>query len=106
MRQGLISGNRVPVIWGGNFNLLRMLHNEADADVGEYGNGMDGIPETTGVDQAETLPLAVQYIKCSDDARSSCKEHKNRYCVKCWIERKDKVEPEAKQLRQPRGQVG
>lgn len=35
LRQGLIGGNRVPVLWGGNFDLLKMLHEHADADVGE-----------------------------------------------------------------------
>lgn len=100
----MIGGNRVPVVWGGNFELLRMLHEEADADVGEFGTGMDGIPETTSVEQAETLPYAARYLKCSDDAVSVCKEQP-RYCATCWIERKDKVEPEAKQLPKPKGQV-
>ena len=32
-RQALLAGNRVPVIWGGPFELLKMLHEEADVDV-------------------------------------------------------------------------
>ena len=55
LRQALIGGNRVPVLWGGNFNLLAMLHNHADADVGEFGNGMDGIVPIESAEHAKTL---------------------------------------------------
>jgi hypothetical protein len=43
-RQGLIGGNRVPVVWsaGGNYEILKVLHEEADVDVGEFGLGLDG----------------------------------------------------------------
>lgn len=102
LRQGLIGGNRVPVVWGGNFDLLRMLHEEADADVGEFGNGLDGIPEVTDAKQAETLPYAARYLKCSSDATQLCKDAPN-YCATCWIDRKDKIAPEAKQLGHPSG---
>jgi hypothetical protein len=44
-RQGLIGGQHVPVIWsaGGTFDILKVLHEHADADVGEFGLGLDGI---------------------------------------------------------------
>ena len=37
LRQGLLGGNRIPVVWGGDFNILKTLHEEADVDVGEWG---------------------------------------------------------------------
>ena len=36
-RQALLAGKRIPIVWGGNFDLLKMLHEEADVDVGEWG---------------------------------------------------------------------
>ena len=38
MKQGLIGGNRVPVIWGAPFKILKPIHENADADVGEWGS--------------------------------------------------------------------
>jgi len=96
-RQALMSGKKVPVIWASNFNeqfeILRHLHNEAEADVGEYGQGMDGIPETTSIEQADSLPYSTRYLKCPDWARSLCDEAP-RFCVECWIPRDD-VKPES-----------
>ena len=36
-RQALLAGKRIPILWGGKFDLLKMLHEEADVDVGEWG---------------------------------------------------------------------
>lgn len=52
-RQALLSGRKVPVIWGGPFHLLRDLHEYGDADVGEFGTGMMGVPDTTSAEEAE-----------------------------------------------------
>jgi hypothetical protein len=87
LRQGLLSGNRVPVVWGGTFETLKYLHEKADADVGYHGLGMDAIPETTSHAQSLTLPFAVRYLKCSNDASDLCNNH--RFCAKCWINRTD-----------------
>lgn len=105
-RQGLIAGKRVPVIWsaGNNFELLKMLHEEADVDVGEYGSGWDGIPFTESEEQVKTLPWAVQYLKCDPDHQDVCKNH-NDYCTKCWVPRDDGVKPKAEQLEHMGGQV-
>ena len=56
LRQALIGGKRVPVVWGAPFDLLRMLHEEADADVGEFGRGTADMPITENEGQMRTLP--------------------------------------------------
>jgi len=103
-RQALLAGNRVPVLWGGPFNLLKMLHEEADVDVGEWGTAMDGIPEVESVEQAKDLPWAARYLKCKTEVEDICKEEP-RFCSKCWIDREDNIVPEAEQRDSPRGQV-
>jgi len=105
-RQGLIGGKRVPVIWsaGGTFDILKTLHEECDADVGEFGVGTDGIAETESDDQAATMPWAVQYMKCADGANDVCKKH-NHYCANCWVTREDGIKPEEEQQAKYGGQV-
>lgn len=104
LRQALIGGNRVPVLWGGQFELLKMLHNEASADVGQFGNGMDGIIPVESAEQAESVPWAARYLKCTDEAKNLCDEAE-RFCSHCWITRDDGIEPEEKQRDAPRGRV-
>mmetsp|Transcript_10637 Transcript_10637/g.26864 ORF Transcript_10637/g.26864 Transcript_10637/m.26864 type:complete len:672 (-) Transcript_10637:1123-3138(-) len=103
-RQALLAGNRIPILWGGPFELLKMLHEEADVDVGEWGDAMDGILEVESVEQAKTIPWAARYLKCKDDVQDLCKEEP-RFCAKCWIDRDDGIVPDAKQRDSPRGQV-
>jgi hypothetical protein len=103
LRQALIAGNRVPVVWGGNFELLRMLHEEADADVGEFGWATADMPITENEEQMKDLPWAYQRMKCSDENQDFCKE--NRFNSTCWIDRPDGIKPETPQLDQPKGQV-
>lgn len=103
LRQGLIGGNRVPVIWGGNFDLLKMLHEEADADVGEFGWGTDLIIEAESKEHYDSLPYAVKGLKCKDEVKSLCEEEP-RYCAKCWIDRDDGIKPSVGQYNNPKGQ--
>eukprot|EP00547_Thalassionema_nitzschioides_P003449 CAMPEP_0194200592 /NCGR_PEP_ID=MMETSP0156-20130528/1126_1 /TAXON_ID=33649 /ORGANISM="Thalassionema nitzschioides, Strain L26-B" /LENGTH=895 /DNA_ID=CAMNT_0038925605 /DNA_START=103 /DNA_END=2790 /DNA_ORIENTATION=- len=103
LRQVLMSGNRVPVVWGGPFELLKLYHEECDADVGEWGNGYAGIPETVDEKQGETLPWAARNMKCVKEREDLCNE--NRYSSVCWIDREDGIKPEQGQRERPRGQV-
>jgi len=103
-RQALLAGNRVPVLWGGPFDLLKMLHEEADVDVGEWGTAMDGIVEVEDLEQAKTIPWAARYLKCKDEVMDLC-QAEPRFCSKCWIDRADKIVPETEQLGKPKGQV-
>ena len=102
-RQALLSGRKVPVIWGGPFELLKMLHEEADVDVGDWGLATDGIIETESEEQAKTVPYAARYMKCKPEAQDLCNQEP-RFCAPCWIDR-PKIKPEAKQLDHPKGQV-
>lgn len=105
-RQALLSGKRVPVIWGGDFHLLQNLHNNADADVGEFGVGSDGIILSESEDQVKQLPYAVQYMKCATERQDLCASEP-RFCVNCWVKRPDidekKMFPSMKD--RPGGQV-
>ena len=83
---------------------MRTLHEEADADVGEFGTGLIGIPFTESDKQAESLPWAVRYLKCAPEHNDVCKNH-NNYCAKCWIPREDGITPAAKQEEKMGGQV-
>lgn len=103
-RQAILAGKRVPVLWGGRFELLKMLHEEADVDVGEFGLATDGIIEIESLEQAKDVPWAARFMKCKPEVEDICKEEP-RFCAKCWIDRKDNITPEAKQLDKPRGQV-
>lgn len=106
LRQGLIGGKRVPVIWssGIHFELLKNLHELADADIGEFGQATDLLPEVQSQDQAATIPWAARYMKCSDDVRDLCKEEP-KYCTQCWVDRDDGIIPETQQASNPKGQT-
>jgi hypothetical protein len=93
IRQGLIGGNRVPVIWGGNFEVFAALHEKADVDVGEFGSGTDGIPVLTDESQALTMPYAARYMKCDHDRQDVC-DREPRFCATCWIARDDVPNPD------------
>jgi hypothetical protein len=103
LRQVLLGGNRVPVLWGGPFELLKMLHEEAGVDVGDWGTGFIGLPETTSEEQALTLPYAARNMKCSSERQDLCGD--NRFSSTCWIDRPDGIVPKNGQLARPKGQV-
>jgi hypothetical protein len=88
LRQGLLGGNRVPVVWGGNFDILRALHESADVDVGDFGYGTDGVIPVESEEQAKTLPFASRYMKCSSGRQDLCTAEP-RFCTECWIPRDD-----------------
>jgi hypothetical protein len=108
MRQGLIAGNRIPVVWGapwGNtFELLQMLHENADVDIGNWGMASDGVIVVESVEQAKSVPWASRYMNCKEEAGDICKEEP-RFCAHCWIDREDGIKPETDQLKSPKGQV-
>lgn len=93
-RQALISGNRVPILWGGIGDVLLALHKEADVDIGALGSGMKGIPLTQSEEQAHLIPYAARYLNCDREVRDLCEE--NKYNAVCWIERPD-VKPRTPQ---------
>ena len=93
IRQGLIGGNRVPVVWAGNFEVMAALHEHADVDIGEFGSGTDGIPYITETTPAATIPYAARYMKCDSDSRAIC-DSEPRFCASCWLPRDDIPNPD------------
>jgi hypothetical protein len=104
LRQALLGSNRVPVLWGGTWDLLKMLHEEADVDVGEWGLATDGIVALESEEQAKNSPYASYGMKCKEAVQHLCNAEP-RFCAKCWIDRDDGIKPEANQRPSPRGQV-
>ena len=92
IRQGLIGGNRVPVVWAGNYEVMATLHEQADVDIGEMGNGMDGIPTITDAAQASNVAYAARYMKCEPDSKPIC-DSEPRFCASCWLPRDDIPNP-------------
>jgi hypothetical protein len=88
LRQGLLSGKKVPVLWGGPFELLQHLHETCDADVGFFGTGMDGILPVASKDQATEIPYAARYLACSKESTDLC-TNEDRFCATCWMDRDD-----------------
>ncbi|KAL9190080.1 hypothetical protein ACHAXT_007291 [Thalassiosira profunda] len=95
-RQALLSGEAsLPFIWGGDFEVLRYLHEHADADVGQLGNGLAGVPETKNARAVTDLPWAAAYLNCPKGMQSTCQRY--QFESICWIDRSD-VTPPTEQL--------
>lgn len=103
-RQALIGGNRVPMLLGGNFGNLKMLHDECGADIGHYGSAMLGIPTCEDEIQALKIPYASRYMKCSNERRDLCSTHK--FDSICWPEDySGPIAPDTQQDATPGSQV-
>jgi hypothetical protein len=92
IRQGLIGGNRVPIVWAGNFEVMAALHENADVDVGEFGTGMDGIPTIMNETHAAAVAYAARYMKCDHERKEIC-DNEPRFCASCWLPREDIPNP-------------
>jgi hypothetical protein len=105
LRQALIAGDRVPLLYGGSWNFLQMLHDNVDADVGQFGQASVGVPETTDEKQALTLPYASRFMKCAKERNDLCSSKANKYKSMCWTEW-DQYTPANKQGSVVGGQAG
>jgi len=93
-RQALLSGaTNVPFLWGGDFEVLRNLHNHADVDVGQLGNGLAGVPESSSQKIISDLPWAAQYLNCPTNMQKECEKEEHQFESKCWIDRSDITPP-------------
>ena len=92
-RQALLGSKRAPFILGigAEFEVLKMLHEAAGADVGGLGSGMSGVPETTDEVQVNSLPWAAQFLNCVSERKDLC--NSNKYRTQCWVEREDVIPP-------------
>jgi|UPI000581A067 hypothetical protein len=87
VRHALMSPGKVPVVWGGGFDILQPIFQQTGADVGEFGTGMLGIPVVTSEEQAMTIPYPARYMLCDKDVTPLCQE--DRFCGMCWVDRDD-----------------
>ena len=103
-RQALIGGNRVPLLYGGMFGNLKMLHDECDADIGQFGTGLLGIDTCENEVQAMTIPYAARYMKCTSERSDLCGSH--RFDSICWpADYTGPIVPSATQAEKPGSQV-
>ena len=91
-KQAIIGGERVPVI----FDCPRQdIETETEGKIwlgttDMNGNNLDHI-ETTDEKEADTVPWALRWSKCSADRKDLCEAHK--YNSVCWTKRKDVTPP-------------
>lgn len=101
-RQGLLGGQKVPVLWSLSMDTIRPLHERAGADVGYAGEGLAGIPKAETMDDLNSLPWAAKYISCSGELKRICDD--NEYMGVCWIDRDD-FKPPVGQSNAPGGRA-
>lgn len=94
-RQGILGDGKVPMIVAASprNSVLAMLNEHADADVLMLGEH-NVVVKTDKLEDVAKLPWATQYLRCSSELSSICRE--NEYAGECWIERDD-VKPPTKQ---------
>jgi len=106
-RQGLISGNRVPILWSGIPAGLKRLYVQGSAEVGNVGGFnccKDGLPATLTKEQALELPWGARYVSCDHTSAAVCAARENKYNATCWIDRPDYT-PTMPQEDSPDGQA-
>jgi len=91
-KQALMNGERVPILFQsftGNLN----EETNGTAWLGDViaGTNLELLPLTTGIEQAETLPLAARYQRCDLPVKQMCgdKGNKNKFDATCWVPRSD-----------------
>lgn len=87
-RQGLLGGDRVPVLFGQPVNgRYDNLCGAGNWGSGEWGDGFAGVPETANYDDIKNLPYATLFLICSKEMNAECR--KSGYNGVCWIDRED-----------------
>ena len=109
-RQGIISGNKVPVLIGGQIEAQSFQINTG-AEMGSlavdraWSDNILGIPQLESMDQMNTIPWAAISISCSKDLKSICKSEEYRGI--CWLNRTDFTPNfSAKSPKEPGGRAG
>ena len=105
-KQAMINGERVPIIFTHSINDLSKETNGLIWH-GDVLTGADFCPLTTGLAQAETLPLATRFQRCELTVSELCadKNNPNKYDAYCWVPRSD-FEPKTPQSEKFSSQVG
>ena len=75
-RQGLMGGDRAPLLFTGSFeDVFAPLSEHADADYMVYGTGHGGIPQVKGPEEAENIAWAARYLSCGAEWTSKCQSY-------------------------------
>jgi hypothetical protein len=96
-RMMLLSGHRVPILFdiGGGKSSMDRIRNEVGAHVGGLTSGNPHLAETESLEQALTLPHALQHVFCKGGV-ATCGQREFKYNASCWTERVD-VDPPPKE---------
>lgn len=96
-RMMLLSGHRVPILFdiGGGKNSMDRIRNEVGAHVGGLTSGNPHLAETESLEQALTLPHALQHVFCKGGV-ATCGQTEFKYNASCWTDRVD-VDPPPKE---------
>lgn len=102
-RQGLMGGNKVPILWTKADKIAKELFSAANIEIGVPGDGTSAVNTIKTFDDLMASPYPLRYLKCGGDVKSICKKYE--YNGVCWIDRPD-YEPTHKQDSHPGGQAG
>ena len=97
IRQMLLTGHRVPILFdiGGGKIAMDHLHDEVGAHVGGLTSGDSSfLNTTTSLEQAFSLPFALQHFVCAKGV-DSCNSNEYKYNARCWVDRVDVDPPTA-----------
>jgi hypothetical protein len=87
IRQGIMGGLKVPVIW--NFPHVPMIqyHQKADLDIILNSDSRLGVPQQDTMQQIDDTVWANKFLKCGAELKTHCRT--NEYNGTCWIDRPD-----------------
>lgn len=104
-KQAMLGGERIPILFDGKVGNLK----DETGGMLWYGERMKAeglMPITTGLAQAETLPLATRYQTCEPGVDlCSDRNNPNKYTDSCWEPRSDYT-PTTSQMAHVGGQAG
>jgi len=105
-RMMLLSGHRVPILFdvGGGKAFMDVLRKESGAHVGGITSGNPHLKETESLEQAATLPHALQHLFCKGGV-PTCGQTQYKYNASCWTDRVDVETPPTEQNKGYGGQA-
>lgn len=102
MRQAILGGIKVPVIWSVFPKVATTISAATGADIGCSGSARSGIEKSTSIEKINSMPWAMRYLECSNELKTICR--RNEYIGHCWIPRDD-IKPPVKQDDKPGGRA-
>ncbi|KAL7493809.1 hypothetical protein ACHAWT_002711, partial [Skeletonema menzelii] len=105
-RMMLLSGHRVPILFdiGGGKGFMDALRKEVGAHVGGVTSGNPHLAETESIEQAASLPHALQHLFCKGGV-PTCGQTQFKYNATCWTDRVDVETPPTEQNKGYGGQA-